>query len=476
MKYLYPFIIILLFSFFAKAQDECGTNRAEAIQRILASKSLIQKHPDGFPEDERYVPIKFHLVADSEGQQRVTEHKVFEALCRVNQEFANTGFTFYIKDGFDYMDNSAVFDYNHTSALTTNSCRQAFDSTAVNIFIVHDILNPTGSSGIIYSHPDDWLIMKNSSYFAPLSRTSHGLGHFFSLMNTTSDHIEIDTSSTCAQNCENVADFICDTPPDYNVLGPLGADDCTYTGTDQDSCGTPIHPMTNNAMGYWMCPLFAFTPEQSMVMQADYAKPSRAYLQSNYIPNTTPINQAPTLISPANSTTLSSNYVTLDWNDVPNASTYFLEVSRHSNFSQLTQTFITTQSEYVLALPEPNKNYFWRVTPFNDGYTCSDSLTSMKWTFITGPLALSEIDEISDWSIQPNPITSTVRLTLNVNRPINLNLDILSANGQLLYTEKHRLAANQQQIELANKQLKSGLYFLKITSKAGVEIRRFVVK
>ena len=475
MKYLYPFIFILLFSFFAQAQDECGTDRSVMIQRILASKSFIQKHPDGLPEAERYVPIKFHLVADSDGQGRVGEHKVFEALCRVNQEFANTGFTFYIKDGFDYMDNSAVFDYNLSSNLTLNSCQQAFDSMAINIFIVHDILNPMYSSGIVYSHDDDWLIMKNFSFFTPLTRTSHGLGHFFSLLNTTSDHIEIDTSSTCAQNCENVADFICDTPPDYNVLSPLGATDCTYTGDDQDSCGTPIQPMTNNAMGYWMCPLFAFTPEQSLVMQADYEKPSRAYLQSSYIPNTTPITQAAVLISPLDNATLSSNYVTLDWDDVPGASKYFLEVSRKSNFSQFTQTFVTTQSEYMLSLPEANKNYYWRVTPFNDGYTCFDGLTSPKWKFKTGPLALSEIDEISDWSIQPNPVTSTVRLALNINKPISLHLDILAANGQLLHTEKRNLPAHQQQIELTHKKLNAGLYFLKITSEAGVEFRRFFV-
>ena len=475
MKYLSLFIFSILFPFFAQAQDECGTSRTLAVQRILASKALVEKNLDGLPEDEKYIPIKFHLVADTDGENRVSEHQVFAALCRVNQEFANTGFNFYIKDGFNYIDNSSIFDFDHSSSLTIDFCNQAFDTTAINIFIVHEITNPTGSSGVIYAHSNDWLVMKNTSIFNPLTRTSHGLGHFFSLLNTTSDHIEIDTASTCSQNCASVGDLICDTPPDYNVLGPLTVGGCTYNGTDQDSCGTPIQPMVNNAMGYWECPLFAFTPGQAMVMQADYSKPSRTYLQSNYIPNTTPITQAPVLVSPADGSVTASNYVTLDWDDTPGASMYFLEISRTSNFSNLTQSVMVTQSEYTFSLPEPNNNYFWKVTPFNDGYTCVDSLTSQKWKLTTGPLALSEINEISDWSIQPNPVTSTIRLALNVDQPIILNMEILATSGQLLHSESLSLLASRHQIELSNKKLNSGLYFLKIMSKAGVEFRRFVV-
>ncbi len=481
MKKISILFLALAISFFAQAQNTCGIVRETAVQNILQSKALAKKYlTNGLPEDEKYIPIKFHLVGDTDGQNRVTVPKVLQTLCEVNQEFDDVGFTFYIKDDFHFIDNSYINSYSYSSSTVHDLCAAELDSQAINIFIVKDIIAPLGTPLSVYDPAGDWIVVK-SNYFNKLS-VSHALGHFFSLLHpffidmnyTVGDNapitMEIDTSSTCAQNCETVADLICDTPPDYFTIHP-----CTDLPVQYDHCGNEIHTMQNNIMSYYDCDNQAFTTGQALVMQGDYLKPSRDYIRSNYIPNSNVISQSPTLISPANHSTIAANSLLLDWSDVPNTSLYLVEISKSINFSVEPQFFITTQSELSVTLNDEHK-YYWRVTPFNEAYTCTEGLTTITWSFQNTVVNTSEILDISNWSLAPNPTDSAIRLTIQSHKKLDLTIQLVHQNGQVISQENKRIASGQNTLQLGNQSLPTGIYLVRIITENHAEFRRIVVK
>ena len=480
MKKIIVLLLALTFSFFAQAQNTCGITREQAVQNILQSKALAKKYlTNGLPEDEKYIPIKFHLVGDTDGQNRVTVPKVLQTLCEVNQEFDDVGFTFYIKDDFHFIDNSVINSYSYSSSVVHNLCAAELDSQAINIFIVKDIIAPLGTPLTVYDPTGDWIVVKNS-YLNKLA-ASHGLGHFFSLlhpffidMNYTVGSnapitMEIDTSSTCAQNCETVADLICDTPPDY-----ISIHLCTNLPVQYDYCGTEIHTMQNNIMSYYTCDNQAFTTGQALVMQGDYLKPSRDYIRSNYIPNSNIITQSPTLVSPANHSTVAANPVTLDWSDVPYTSMYLVEISKSINFSIEPQFFITTQSELTISLNDADK-YHWRVTPFNEAYTCTEGLTTITWSFQNTVVNTSEILDISNWALAPNPTDSAIRLTIQSRKKQDLIIQLIHPDGRLLSLENKTVIPGLNQIELPQDNIASGAYIIRLISGKASECRKIII-
>ena len=93
-KYLLSCLSAMLIAIsFSSAQNTCGTYgdmEAPMIERLLRNKQAYRNNP-GTSRAPKYVPVKFHLVAKSDGTGRISELDVMEALCEVNEDYENRG-------------------------------------------------------------------------------------------------------------------------------------------------------------------------------------------------------------------------------------------------------------------------------------------------------------------------------------------------------------------------------------------------
>jgi hypothetical protein len=97
---------------------------------------------------------------------------------------------------------------------------------------------------------------------------------------------------------------------------------------------------------------------------------------------------APTLVSPPNGDTTVGRYPLFDWNDVPNATSYRIQVSEDSSFPtgnlQINQVVSTSQFQVTITVLQNGHIYYWRVNASNTGGT---SNWSTIWHFKVVPQA-----------------------------------------------------------------------------------------
>ncbi len=133
----------------------------------------------------------------------------------------------------------------------------------------------------------------------------------------------------------------------------------------------------------------------------------------------------PTLISPTNGATGIIIPVTLDWNDVPSAATYEVQVSLSPNFTSIVlDESGLTSSQY--AIPSGSLSgltqYYWRVNATNAGGT---SPWSVVWNFTTAlappaaPLLVAPANGASGISLTPlldwNPVSTALTYRVQVS-------------------------------------------------------------
>ena len=134
-----------------------------------------------------YVPVWFHLVANSDGTGRASMIKILEMLCELNRLYSVNGveLQFYIK-GVNNIDNTSL--YTSPRSFGGNNVMQTFrKADGINVYFVSNA-DGTQTSGTVlgyYSPTDDWLVMINSQASLGGAVTiAHEVGHFFSLPHT----------------------------------------------------------------------------------------------------------------------------------------------------------------------------------------------------------------------------------------------------------------------------------------------------
>lgn len=485
----------------AQLQGVCGMttqDQVEARKKFLQEAAELGETAITPRGAITYVPITFHLVANSSRQGRITENNVLDMLCEMNKDFLDAEIQFYIKK-FTYINNDAVYEHE---AFQVHPVMTAIrDNSSVNVFIVQKILQNNETSGVLgyWNRTPDWVVLDDSEINARSASTSHEVGHFFGLSHThlgwDSEQWEesvhgnpapalspsgIPTELMDGSNCATAGDGLCDTPPDYNF--GLGWPNCNYTGGAKDPAGVIVDPMETNIMGYFLsCSRseYVFTPMQQQHMRTNLFTPSRSYVRSNTQPSTLPINQAVILRSPiGNEMTNSGQTVVLDWDDVPNATQYFLEISRINTFSVQPIRLVVSQSTATIEGLDLNKKYFWRVRPFSNYYTCTsfsptESFTTSISTSVEQPQA------VSAWSVQPNPVRAgqSLLFSLTTSEPIQGDLRLFSITGQLVKTmPNQRFALGETTLEIPTTDFAPGVYLVSFVTGDGILTEKVVVR
>ncbi len=481
----------------AQENFQCGNKYLPEIKRQMLQN---REEMRGFIYSRdaiTYVPVRFFMVAESNGTGRASEKVALKALCLLNESYAEMDIQFYLK-GFKYFNNSTVYD-NPGSFAGANAIGNQMIYNALNVFIVKD----AGGGAAAYYQPPagpnggaDWIVA--SSTYADDSRVlAHEVGHFFSLPHTFygwepsggwnfADHgnpvmltfapddntlIEFVDGS----NCQDAGDGFCDTPADFM----FPSNECNYNGNVQDAHNDLLTPDEDNYMNYFFsCGEYFWTDEQKDAAVASLFHSSRNYVRPNYTPNTDEVTGTPTLVSPAQNEEIPSyNFVVLDWQPVTGADRYMVELT--GGPSQISERIIV-ENETSLNLTEldPDGAYFWRVMAFNESSTCSNfSVNRLLKTGTTFSDSF-ELTNVQGWSISPNPVANNLPISVNVESltGVNTSVKLTTITGQVIEATDYYFPAGISTLEFsATTALPAGVYFVTLQTREGAETKRVVV-
>ena len=497
------FLLALPLAMFSQTHEVCGfSSDKEFRQNIKEMKKWVA---DGNLSTRgntiTYVPVKFHIITKTDGSKGVSEQVVLDALCHLNEEYADQDIQFFIYGGFKYIKNDVAYNNPGDADLTLQGSK---DSKAMNIFMGLNAEPPGGGipGGVTLGYfagqsNQDWIIIKNSEVNGFSSTIPHEVGHYFNLDhpfhgwdctswseaehgNPVSSLVspcdpEILNEFVDGTNCEDAGDLLCDTPADYN-LGYFDDDDCNYTGPCMDPNGDQMDPQENNFMGYFNgCSDYLFTAHQKEIIAARLIQ--RTNLVNSYIPPATTIEGTTTLTQPGDGTvTAAYNNVAFEWTPVAGANQYLLEIDLASGFSVAPQRIMVWGTYKVVQGLIPNKKYYWRVRPFNAYFTCAPK--SETWDFTTGTvISTVEPPYVSNWSVRPNPAVAgqSLQLEMNSNESFEASVVLRTLSGQTLQTIQTGFSAGNSTLEIPTAGLANGIYFLTVQSREGVLNERIVI-
>lgn len=448
-----------------------------------------------------YVPVQFHLVANSNGTGYISIDNLWANMCRLNADYADQNIQFYLFGTPRYIANSSLYN-NDGDDRTLASYLMALYRVdgAVNIFIGNVIGDITGQGGVTlgyYTGFPDVIYAIKSTVNGTSKTLTHEIGHYFTLAHPFFGWDGLDYADIIAgngnkppvyisngiltekvartggnENCQIAADGFCDTKPDYNF--GLFAPGCAipFPAVDPDSTTLDPASAATNFMSYFNdnCTT-GFSDEQKEAIVLDVV--SRGYDRLP-TPNLTPVAAAPNIVWPAAGDL--SPYTTLElrWDAVPNATQYTVVVDRmlNGNFVARVGEWVTGYNTLWLDL-EPNKQYRWTVRATNNISFC-DNFTSPATNFTTGNWAVG-IDQIGNAGLAsskvfPNPASreGSVAIEMNVTENIEASISIVNAIGQAVMPRQNILlvqGANIETIDLS--MLAAGLYFVNIETTQG---------
>jgi len=133
------------------AQDhQCGgvVGDAEAFNQRLRQniKSAKLNNYEKSSQETVYIPIKFHLVAETDGTGRIDFNSVFDEICILNSQFEALGIVFYLQDGFNLLNHTPTYESPRTAGAAARMIQEKnrVGSEAVNVFITQN--GDTGNS------------------------------------------------------------------------------------------------------------------------------------------------------------------------------------------------------------------------------------------------------------------------------------------------------------------------------------------
>ncbi len=507
-KIFYPmrFVFTVLFlGFLSTLQGQkvdyaganCVDDHHELRQRLIANKAALQSGR-AFPRETIYVPVKFHLAAETDGSGRIEVADILNQLCTLNVEFEDSGFVFYIDSGFNQLNNTNVFESPTAATGVARMIREARDEgpNALNIFVTQNADRGNIENGTVlgfYSIQNDWIVIRKSQIGNGENTLAHEIGHYFSLSHPhvgwesepweQSRHgnpvlirvingIQIELVDK--SNCESAGDMVCDTPPDYN-FGLTWDSRCPTFDLDvTDRNGDTIAPAQNNYMSYFLgCGPYEFSPQQNNIMMADYNSSLKSYLRTGYVPNTSEVTEKVALIAPGNNTTTEFyNGVELKWSSSENATNYSILIKG----GQDEIAIITQDTAIYMTELSPNRTYTWSVTPFNESSACAGKTTNIlktndMTTATEDPLFSTEI------LLSPNPVYlgQSLRIAFDSTEKLNGSLQLYNQKGQRILQSQEAISIGNNEISIPINDLSSGIYMLSLTTEMGSINRKVII-
>ncbi|TNE59042.1 MAG: hypothetical protein EP344_09420 [Bacteroidetes bacterium] len=471
----------------------CGTAPVfdEWFKRYMAS-------PEDFPEgsaDTLFVGVQIHLVANNNGAGRLSTEKLLDAFCQLNTDFSDSEIQFIFKNDWNLLNNNDWFQHDSI----VQGIQMMFTNNVPDVLNAYFVSDPAGNCG--YNLPYAGVTMAHGCTGPNDHTWTHEVGHalsiqhpflgwegkIYNLASPTPDTLTYDythfhsTPDTIVpapldtalveyldgSNCGIAADKICDSRPDYLSYRWNCDGQGMSIELQKDPAGTTFYSDGSLYMSYANdnCQN-RFTPEQTQIMRIKLQTDKAAWLSP-----TSPggaITGSPSLLSPVNGASALASGATLTWTSVPGATHYVVQASRLSSFAIREFEMMVTDTTAVLSGLIPNLNYYWRVRPFNYGYTCTSFSANGKFVAVTvGVHAASE----AGWKIYPSRLAPGQVLTMEVPETwLNTTADIrlFDAAGRMLWQEQRTFQAPEEQLALPTGNWSNGVYHLICTSPSGI--------
>lgn len=425
----YPLLIILTFllsPWMSMAQNNdsyCGTpDNHQWFDQYIQNPD---KYAVPMPEEPIYIPITVHVLGTDEGNGYFLKRQVYDAFCRLNEDFSATNMQFFMKDDINYINRTSWYDHEEFSAGVQMMRANNVNGT-VNCYIVS---NPAGNCG--YYAPGGDAVALNKGCMAPNDHTwAHELGHYFSLPHTfrgwegTDYEPSIPTINYASQNrrgienvdrsgCTSRADRFCDTDPDYlSYRWPCDNQGFSIV-TQTDLNGETFKADGTLFMSYSLdnCPS-RFSTQQVNAMVANFNSQRRDLLNNETYPGA--VTDSPEAIFPVDGEAAEADNAVLTWSAIENANYYHIQASRLPNLGGLLiADEVVTDTTYQLPELTIGRTYYWRVRAFNKFEFCTNP--SERNSFVAAELTSSKnLNDASDITIAPNPLNLTApRLTIS---------------------------------------------------------------
>lgn len=459
-----------------------------------------------------YVPLTIHLVGQDNGSGYFGQDQLLNALCKLNADYEEANIRFYVEGDINFIPNSAW--NNHSSVL--QGAEMMFLNNVENTINCYFVSDPADNCG--YNLPYAGIAMAKSCSGPNNDVWAHEIGHNLSVQHPflgweggvshdgsiahnysnpapltvtydytyfkdtlIADTLIIDTAYVefvDGSNCTFAADGFCDTRPDYlaqrwscngNSESPLEQTD--PSGARFRSDGSLVMGYANDACQS------RFTPEQIAAMRANLYEEKADYLY-NQVPVPAVSAEPVTIISPLADELVQYDAVYLEWAPMENATHYLLQISPVPNFSgALASNYIVTANS--ITLPEAlaiDRNYYWRVRAYNSHSFCNPATDDQR--FRTAQLsAVNTLGQASGFSLSPNPIATgqALMLEFEARQDFSASLQLRTAAGQLLQSQKLKIHSGINQIPIAADKLSPGLYLVWVEGERGRAVQRLAV-
>ena len=379
--------------------NPCGTKMSKSQldwlkhnrNKIMNNISTYKKNED----DVLYVPIQFHIVGTSFGEEYFPVQSTLYLLCNVNENFRDMNIQFYNYDDFKYIPNSNYYNQN-----TQQGADMMYFYNVPNVVNVYIVNDPDGNCGYYIPSADGIAIAKKCAD-ANSTTLTHELGHYFNLPHTFNgwDHYEEwgfnempDEWKELADgsNCATTGDYFCDTPADYL----FDRWQCPYDGEPLiDPNGQEVKPDISLYMSYSLdhCQN-RFSDEQKAVIKS-FLTEERSYLLTFSEPEHSEVSETYLFYPAKNSINVQPDDVLLSWKAVNGANKYFLELFAPNLDKREVYTVDTFYKTNVFTALSENTVYYWSVKPYNETYTCTDDVgSSFKTGYLDSHIYLDDLE------------------------------------------------------------------------------------
>lgn len=495
----------------------CGMTRADldiVTEQLLVNQAQLEEYGvDLRGGSTTYIPVKFHIVNRTDGTGGVPLERVLEMLCGINEFYADQNLRFFIRNGISTINNTGLFDNPQSQASIQLLINSRVTGT-LNIFLTDQTGNANvlgyytpGQSGF----PADYIVVRRSEVGYKRNTIEHEIGHYFQLLHTFNGweceawdanmHGKPLTNSFApcgsakapfgavlaeladGSNGSTAGDFISDTPADYN-LG-LGWPNCQYTGGAQDRNGVPLDPDEKNIMSYFLsCPDYYFSQIQKQLMATDITSRKNAgissfrFLNTNVTPNTAETGPITAISPPDEGLSNGKVGVKLEWAAGPGAQRYIVRIDRFQSFGFQPRYYYTNAPEVTLDFNLLGTGkYFWQVYAYNDFQTCP--MWGPTFSFnASDPTSVEQLPGLESLAILPQPLAlgQQLQVRMDLNRPLDLDLEIIDLNGRIIHRELGLVLRDGEQVLTTEwSPVHPGMFLMRLYSREGSLTERIVV-
>ncbi len=473
------------------ANEWCGyTGKSPWLDWYQLHKSEIV-HDRGVDTAWLYVPMTVQIVGDNSGNGYFPFENAIRAVCEMNENYADAHIRFYLVpgDAVRYLNNSAWYKHQYSGG--SQLINQNKLPNRLNAFVVDD---PAGNCGYAWQ---DAIVLGKKCSGADNTTWSHEAGHHLSLPHpflgwegfqwdysqAAPDEINgFPVEKTDGSNCYFSGDGFCDTRPDYLNNRWFCNNNKESNILQRDPNGIEFRSDASLFMGYANDECASrFTQEQMEAMRENLYTEHSAYIAGDPPFSEINDNASVALISPVDSQNVQYNNVTLQWNLVPGASFYVVEVSPQASFSPKVYHQVFTGPVTSTTITKGllnNWNMYWRVRVYNEWDICQPYDNIQVGVFRTKNLtATNELERVILAELSPNPVPGgfPARLDITSDESMEVALLVTDAAGRVCQSQTLRLSTGDNSIEIPTDHLNAGFYVVSVHNEKGSFTKRFVV-